>query len=147
MTGIERTMIEVICAVILLCGIGLALEHRGAQTCLNADKAAVTKQEARNEVKGELDAQTINEEAKAFKNVVAAPDPVDVPHVQLCHYQASAVSSPKAPGPLPDASPPIRGQDTPPPRDVGPPLVKVGQEADAQIRALQDYVSRVCLVR
>lgn len=148
MTSLQHIAVEIVLGLALLIGAVLYLEHRGAEKCINADKAAVTKQVAHNEAKGEQDAQTINLEAQTFKNVVAAPEPIDAPHVSLCHYTPSFVPGPKAAGPVPHAAAPSGSEDTGnPKRDVGPPLVKAGQVSDAQVLALQDYISRVCLVR
>lgn len=146
MTNIERIAIEVIAGIVLIWGTVLYLEHRGAQECVAADAAAVQKQETHEAVKGALDAKTINDEAQTFKNTLAAPDPIDAPHVSLCHYTPSTVPNPPAPRPLPHEAAPSREPDPPHP-DVGPPLVKVGVDSDAQVRALQDYITKVCLVK
>jgi hypothetical protein len=45
-------------------------------------------------------------------------------------------------GPVPDAVPTVREEA---PRDIGTPVVTVGRDADAQVQALQDYVTNVCL--
>ena len=146
MTNIERLIIEILAGVALAGGLILYFEHRGAQACLKADAAAVQKQETHNEIKAATDAQTINQEAKDYHATLAAPDPIDAPHVSLCHYTASALPSASAPGPRPHESAPSGSADTPHP-DVGPPLVKVGIDSDAQVRGLQDYINKVCLVR
>jgi hypothetical protein len=145
-TNIERTIIEVLAVLALVGGFALYEQHRGAAKCIAADAAAVAKQEVHVAVKGELDAKTINDEARVFKNVLAEPAPIDVPHVRLCHYTPAALPRAAAPRPLPDAAPAGRSQDQGTP-DLGPPLVKVGRDSDAQVIGLQDYVKNVCLVR
>lgn len=146
MTSLERGAIEALALVLLICGFAFWERHRGAEKCVAADVAAVQKQETHNEVKGALDAKTINDEAQTFKNTLAAPDPIDAPHVSLCHYTPSVVPSAPTPRSLPHEATPSREPDSPHP-DVGPPLVKVGVDSDAQVRALQDYITKVCLVK
>jgi hypothetical protein len=146
MTGIERTIIEILAVLIMVGGFALYEQHKGATKCLQADAAAVAKQEAHNEVKAATDAQTINQEAKDYHATLAAPDPIDAPHVSVCHFTPSAVPSAPTPGPRAHESPDSRSTDPPHP-DVGPPLVKVGIDSDAQVRGLQDYIARVCLAR
>lgn len=146
MTSIQRIGIEVIAGLLLIWGTVLYIEHRGAQACINENKAAVVKQEAHNEAKAKTDADTINQEAQTYHATLAAPDPIDAPHVSLCHYTPSTVPSTPAPRSLPHEVAPSGRADSSHP-DVGPPLVKAGIDSDAQVRGLQDYITRVCLVR
>ena len=147
MTGIERIAAEVLGALFLVWGTVMYLEHRGAEQCRAADSAAVTKQEAHNAAQAADDVKTINIEAKTYAQTLAAPDPIDSPHVSLCHYSTSrAVPQAAAARPVPDAAAPSRAQDpVNTGTDVGPPLVKVGVDVDAQVRGLQDYIAKVCL--
>lgn len=149
MTGLERIAAEVIAALFLIWGTVLYLEHRGAAQCVAADSAAITKQEARNEAQAASDTKEINQEAKAYHDATAAPDPIDSPHVSLCYYRtAGAVPQAATARPLANAPAPSRSPDpVSPPSDVGPPLVKVGVDSDALARGLQDYITRVCLGR
>lgn len=147
MTGLERIAVEAVAALFLIWGTVLYLEHRGAAQCVAADRDAVAKQEGHNEAKAASDTKEINQEAKAYAQVRAAPDPINVPHVSLCKYTpAGAVPQAATARPIPNAAAPS-GKPDPlsPPSDVGPPLVKVGVDSDAQVLGLQDYISRVCL--
>lgn len=146
MTGLERLTLEIVAALFLVWGTVLYLEHRGAAACREADAVAVTRQEARNAAQAADDTQLIHEEAQAYAQTLSAPDPIDVPDVRLCHYPAAAVpqAAPARPG-APAAA--ANGATNPPVAepDLGPPLVKLGRNADAQVRALQAYIREVCL--
>ena len=146
MTGLERTIIEILAVLALVGGFALYEQHKGATKCIQADAVAVQKQETHNEVKAATDAQIINQEAKTYHDTLADPAPVDAPHVSVCHYTPSAVPGAPASRPSPHEGTPSGSADSPHP-DVGPPLVKVGIDSDAQVRGLQDYITRVCLVR
>lgn len=86
----------------------------------------------------------IAKEGDDYAKAVATP-PVDPPHVWVCpHAPAAASDVRRAPaaGPAPDA--PAHVPD-PAPRDIGPAIVTVGADADAQVKGLQDYIRDVCL--
>lgn len=148
LTNIERIALEIGAGLLIVWATVTYLEHRGAAACKQADTVAAAKQEGHEEAKAASDTRTINQEAKTYAQTLAAPDPIDSPHVSLCHYTPSAVPSAPTPGSSPHESAPSRAADpVNPPTDVGPPLVKVGVDADAQVKGLQDYIQRVCLVR
>lgn len=147
MSSLERTLIEIVAFLAMVGGFALYERHQGAVKCVAADVAAVTKEETHEAVKAATHAKTINEEAQTYANTVAAPDPIDSPHVSLCHYTPTALPSAPAPRPLPHEATPSGKSDPPPAVDVGPPLVKVGVDVDAQVKGLQDYIRNVCLVK
>lgn len=147
MTGIERTIIEILVGLAVAGGLVLYLEHRGAQGCLNENKAQVAQQETHNEVKAATDAQTINQEALDHaKAIAAAPDPTPALVCVRKYAAPRPLSTPTAPEPVRHDPADSRKADQPPATDdPGPDLVKIGQGADAQIAELQDYIKKVCL--
>lgn len=149
MTALERIAAEVVGALLLIWGTVAYLEHRGAAACRQANVVAEAKQVGHEEAKAASDATTINIEAKTYAQTLAAPDPVDSPHVSLCHYTPSVpgAAGTAAAGPGAHETAGSRSADQGPPKDLGPPLVKVGIDSDAQVRGLQDYIAKVCLVR
>lgn len=148
MTGIERIAAEVIAALFLVWGTVLYLEHRGAAACVAADRAAVAKQEGRNEAKAASDTQEINQEAKAYHDAITAvPDPTPA-LVCVRRITVAAMPPARAAQPVRDGAPDHPKTDQPPAGDdPGPDLAKIGQAADAQIVELQDYVRDVCRPR
>lgn len=146
MTSTERTLIEVVAFLLLIGGFALWERHKGAADCKQADIVAVQKQETHDAAKAAADTKTINTEAQTYAQTLADPAPIDAPHVSLCHYTPSAVPSASSPGSSPHEASPSRIPD-PSHIDIGPPLVKVGVDSDAQVRGLQDYIAKVCLIR
>jgi hypothetical protein len=147
MTGIERMAIEVLGALFLVWGTVLYLEHRGAAACVAADASAITKQEAHNAAQAASDTKEINQEASTYHEALAAPADPTPALVCVRKYAAprpvseTATAGPRADGPaqLPKAN---SGSF-----DPGPKLTPIGQEADARVAALQDYITRVCLAK
>jgi hypothetical protein len=109
------------------------------------DARATVSQMTQNQAKAVTEAGTINQEAATYAKTLADPAPVDAPHVSLCHYAPAAVPKTTTPRPGADEAPAVRKPDPSPPRDVGPPLVKIGRDSDAHVKALQDYITKICL--
>jgi hypothetical protein len=149
MTALYRILIEVVGGLLLVWGTVMYLEHRGAAACKAADATAVTAQEARNAVKSATDTKTINQEASTYAQTLAAPDPIDSPHVSVCYYSTPrAVPQAATARPLPDAANALRSPDPVPAvpgPDIGPSLVRLGRIADALAAQRADYVTKVCL--
>lgn len=107
MTNIERTLAEVVVGIILLFGTAIYLEHRGAQSCLNAEAAVVAKAETHNaqiETAGKID----NAKTEATYDAMLHSPIGTLPSVASLQPQAcqSPMPSPrpdppKSPGPAP----------------------------------------------
>lgn len=154
MSNLERTILEVAAALFLIWGTVAYLEHRGAAACLNADKAADTKQEGRNEAQGVQDSKTITQEAQTHADAISA-DPMPTPAV-ICvrEYPAPRPLLPttaagsnghgQAPLPAADYRPVLNFAGG---IDIGKPAAKIGQACDAQISEAQAYITDVCRPR
>lgn len=114
-----------------------------------------TKWQARWDARNALEAKALHDrdtaavpkiiqEGTDYAKALATPV-LDPPHVLVCPSApgpARAVRAAASPGRAPDAAPVVR---TEAPRDIGPAIVTVGADADAQVIALQAYVRDVCL--
>jgi hypothetical protein len=110
---------------------------------------ATIQRDAENQKQESIDAARINQEAHQMGQ--APLDPIAAPVVRL-QYVAAPASVPGAAAarPIAHGSPDIPAGhpvDPLPGPDVGRPLVLVGHEADAQVAALQDYITHVCRVK
>lgn len=144
MTSLERLALEIVAGVVLVIATVLYLEHRGAAACKAADVEAVTKQETINEAKESKAIIEITDEDKTYHEAVTAP--VDAPVVRVCRNQASPVLPTTTSPSGPNVQPPIRTELIEGP-DIGKPILTEGRNADAQVKALQEYVTKVCLAR
>ena len=140
----NRTLAEVVSALLLILGFALYERHQGALRCERADSAAVASQEAHNAAIAQSQAQAIAKEAKTYADTLLQPYPAPV--VRLC-LPASAVpkAAPAAPGH--HASPALPGSAQPdfvPGPNIGQPLYALTRQADAQVKALQAYIREVC---
>jgi hypothetical protein len=88
-----------------------------------------------------------NEALSTFKAALAAPPAVDAPHVLVCPRTPAPRAVPANGGARPaahaEAGVPAAGpaDNEPAERDVGPPLDKLYEDADAWIVALQNYIT------
>jgi len=145
-TAIERLVLEIAGALFLVWGTVLYLEHRGAAQCRASDMLAAAAQAARNEAQAHDDAKLVNSEAASYAQTLALPAPADSPHVSLCHYTPASVPQTAAARPRTDEPAADRTADTlAAAPDLGPALVKLGVNADAQMHGLQTYIREVCL--
>lgn len=143
MTSIERTLAEVVVGIILLFGTVMYLEHRGAQSCLNAEAAVVTQAETRNtqvETAGKID----NAKTEATYDAMLHSPIGALPSVAGLQPQA-------CPGPVPSPRPsPSKGPSPAPVRTEPPPSVvpeswspfersdvQASRDADAEVIYLQ----------
>lgn len=126
-------------------GWSWGMYHYGTLQTKLTEATAVAKQEARSEVQEAKDTVTINQEAIAHDQAIAAaPDPTPA---LVC------VRKYAAPKPVPAAAgAPIRVAATAelpkadsPGFDPGPKLTPIGRSADADIVRLQAYIVHVCL--
>lgn len=134
-------------ALVLMGVFGLGY-HFGSEACRLDDAKATVSEMARNQKQESTDVQRINAEATQLGQAVL--DPLPAPVVRVCLY-TPAITVPGAPTPGPEshAAPASRGADPLPARagpDIGEPLVRVGHDSDAQVIALQDYITHVCRV-
>jgi len=142
-------VIEAVLAILLIIGFALYERHQGARSCEVNDKAAVAKDEQKAASDYAKGVTTVFQEAATYDAAIRAP--VDRPiRFSVCQpsRRGPATQDP-APSPGTDAATPVRTESAPDSvqRDVGPELLTVGRDADAQIAGLQDYISRVCPVR
>jgi hypothetical protein len=138
-------------ALLALLG-GVAYErHAGAQSCVLAQTKLALKQEAQNTADASAAAVQVQREVTDHAQAVAAP--VRAPVVRVCPaaqppHPGGVLQTPAA-APGADAPAPVSdpAQSDPRGRDIGTPIEKVGQAADAQIAGLEDYITNVCLRR
>lgn len=144
MTGLERTLAEILGVILLIGGFALWERHKGAVSCEDHDKAAVASQVVHNATVAKTDTQIINSEAVAHAQAVAAqPDPT--PILSCVQYLAPRpLPKATAPEPASHAAPELP-KAAGPSFDPAPAVAKLGQAADAQVAELQDYITRVCL--
>lgn len=149
LSQLEIRLIGALVAVILLFGIGVYLEHRGAASCIAADKVQVAVQAAHKASVEAVDAVIVTQEKQTYDQAVDRPlvRPISL---SLCNATPAVVPAAAAPGRQPDAAPASAAIDREPvvsSATLGPGLQRTGQQADAQIAGLQDYINRVCLKR
>jgi hypothetical protein len=136
---------------VLALGAGIAYErHEGAKACIARDVKAAGAQETKVTAQESAAAEEVKREGEVHDQTVAEPvipiAPVRVcPLAQPSHpsrvLQTTAAGSGAAESPdVPAAA--ARHSDA---VDVGEPLERVGQSADAQISGLVDYINHVCL--
>lgn len=151
MTSLDRVALEIIAGLLLIWGTVAYLEHRGAAACLNADKAADTRQEGRNEAQGVQDSKTITQEAQTHADATSA-DPMPTPAV-ICvrEYPAPRPLLPTTtPGSNGHGQAALPASDYRPVLnfaggvDIGKPAAKIGQACDAQVAEAQAYIVDVC---
>lgn len=148
MTKLETILICIIAGILIAGGFAFYFEHRGAKECVQADTAAVAKQEASNEAKETKATQVIAIEDTTHEEAISAPV-LPTPAITCVRtYQSRPV--------LPTAKPASIGNGAPDsPKensgqtgiDPSADLKAIGRDADAQIVELQDYITKVCLVR
>lgn len=147
MTGIERSIIEVLAVLALVGGFALYEQHRGALGCRQADLIAQAQQEGRNAARAAIDTQVINREAIDHDQAISvAPDPTPA---LLCvrKYAAPRTLSQAATAPSLVATPAdVRAADSGG-FDPSERVKKVGQTANADMTRLQAYVREVCLAK
>jgi hypothetical protein len=142
-----------ICIQALVAG-ALFERHEGAQACINRDTQAETKQEVQQGVKlahGEDTSKEIGSDFDAATHNPPAGEPL---HLLMCTPaqppRARPVSSPSPAAAQHHGAAPVPQPDPgaqPAARDIGPALDSIGTDADAQVIALQRYVTDVCLAK
>jgi hypothetical protein len=141
-------VVEVALAILLVFGFALYERHQGAQRCVVADKAAVAKDEQKAASDYAKGVTTVFQEASTYDAAIHVP--VDHPlHVSLCSPRSGPAAQDPAPAQERDAAAPVRAESAQQPvqRDIGPELLTIGRDADAQVIALQSYIRDVCPVR
>ncbi|MDB6107824.1 MAG: hypothetical protein JWO52_7823 [Gammaproteobacteria bacterium] len=148
-TQFEMRLIGCLGAVVAIFALVMYLEHRGAAKCVAADKAEVAVQTVHKATVEATEAAVVVEEKQTYDQAVDRPlvRPINV---SLCGAAPAVVRPAPTAGPRADAAPagPAGHRDPAVPGpDIGPGLQRTGQQADAQIIGLQDYIKRVCLSR
>lgn len=146
---LEIKLIAALVAVFAIFGIGVYLEHRGASACVAADKVQVADQTAHKASVEAVDAVIVTQEKQTYDETVDRPlvRPITV---QLCDAAPAIVPAAPTPGRQPDAAPTsteVHREPVVPSATLGPGLQRTGQQADAEIIALQSYIRDVCLKR
>ena len=138
--------IKYIVGVIVILGAFLLGYHQGGQSVKLTDAKAAVKQQAANDAKRQDDLKEIEIERSAYAQ--SRIDPVPAPVVRLCKYTAT--------GPVPKAAAAAGaahaaagngGADPLPGPDIGSYLVLGAHRCDAQVKGLQDYITRICLAK
>jgi len=124
--------------------------HQGGLACTVKANTATVKTQSAELVQAHADAATIATEAKTYAQAVDIP-PVDPPHVSVCYYRTPAAPLPRpaAAGPGAHAAPDVPGAAPAAPEpvpgpDIGPGLLELATQANAQVAGLQDYIAKVC---
>lgn len=147
-TLLEKRLVGCLVAIMAIFAAVMYLEHRGAAQCVAADKAAVAVQTVHKATAEAADAVIVTQEKQTYVQAVDRPlvRPINV---SLCITPPIVRAAP-ASGRSPDAAPAsaevhrdpvVQGEN------IGPGLQRTGQQADAQIAGLQDYITRVCRQR
>jgi hypothetical protein len=142
-----RLYAEIGAALLLVAAFALYTHHErgvGVAQCQADIKTALDAQTALNQTQHEADIKTVTHIGDTYDNATQAPLAAPAPRVRVCNNQVRASSVPEA-GAAPSvdhAEASSREADT---VDIGTPLVTIGRDADAQVTALQDYVTGVCL--
>jgi hypothetical protein len=144
-TKLEIGLIGIVAALILFVGWSFWERHEGAVSCENTDKADVAKQEAYNAALLVSQSQAIAKEKQTYEDALLQP--INAPVARLC---ISTATVPKAPTPTggthaAPASPVLNQPDLVQGPDIGLPINAVARQADAEIAALQGYITNVCL--
>lgn len=145
-TGIPQWLLELIVIVLAIFVFALWERHQGAQKCVRADEKVVAKQERANAQSYAQGVTTVFQEASDYDRAIHAP--VERPFtVRLCKspdiHPAAQDSTPGARDPeTPSVPDPIAIATVQP--DIGPELLAIGRDADAQVTALQSYIRDVC---
>jgi hypothetical protein len=120
--------------------------HFGSLAPKLAEAKAEIKQTEAQDAKRVTDQATVAQEARSYE--AAALEPIPTPVVRLCVSAPPAAMPGAHPaGPRADAPSAPRAADPVPPvpgPDIGPELLRAAHLADAEIAALQSYVSQVC---
>jgi hypothetical protein len=144
----NRLIIEIVAGIAFVAVAVYFLEHRGAEKCIAADKAAVQEQEVHNaEVHGEQTAE-VKAEAREYHDEISRPVTA-APVIRVCARPREVpAASPTGPVDHEDAS--LRGEKPEVPTVVewdSEPIVRSGRDADVQIAKLERYINVVCLKR
>lgn len=132
-------------AIIAIVLSGWGYVHRKETQAVERDRTNATKLAAvttvRNEAITALAVNGIKKIGDKYVQTITAPPPADSPHVFVCKRTA-----PSGSGALPEAAGhpgvPAAASDVPAtaPVDIGPPIDKVGIDADARVIALEDII-------
>lgn len=142
-----RLYLEIAAALVLCIGAGLFVHHErsiGAEHESAAVNSAVLAAQEAMQRDFDAKAKTVSTIGDHFNATVSVPvlDPpvvkwLRVPTVCADHVPQAPVTTGKTHA---DAA---SGAEDPP--NPGPLLTTVGRDADAQVQALQDYITQVCL--
>lgn len=148
-TTLEIRLIGCLAAVMVIFGLGIYLEHRGASKCVAADKVAVAVETQHKAAVEAVDAVAVTQEKQTYDQAVDRPlvRPINV---SLCGAETPVVPTAPTSRSRPDAAPAsaaVHRDSVVPGPNIGPGLQRTGQQADAQIIALQAYIQNVCLKR
>lgn len=144
---------------LVLYGVGLAaiigllwfahhtIWHAGYDARTSQDAAALARLEKIDHAQAIADTKEVGKEAKEY--VEAIHTPVTAPVVRVCNNPRPArVPVATETGRTADAATEVRSEPAPDIGiDIGQPVVQEGHNADAQVIALQAYITNVCRPR
>jgi hypothetical protein len=150
---VQRLLLEVVGVLVLLGAFALWQRHQGALGCLNANQLAVSTQQTRAVINIAIDQTDVRNEVSAYVDTIRLPVvvPRDVPRVRCVRDPpAPTVPTDHSTGPVGDAGHQLRAADRavaaqPADEDLSGPALTIGRDANAQIKALKDYINHVCL--
>ena len=142
LTNVEKLAIEVFAVLLIVVGFTFYERHKGAQACITANKEAVQIQKTHNADVLKYDGSLIAAIEDSYHAAKSAP--ILLPPVRLCDTAPRALSRTAAAAVRPDDRPGLPRRLAPV-DDPGPLSIALGRDADAQVSALQAYITRVCL--
>jgi hypothetical protein len=148
-SALEIRLIGALVTLVAIIGILAYFEHRGAEKCVAENNVQVAQQTAHKATVEAVDAVLVAQQKKVYDEAVDRPlvRPIAL---SLCSTATPVVPAAPAARPKPDAaptSPAVHREPVVPGATIGPGLQRTGQQADAQIVALQSYIRDVCLKR
>ncbi len=123
--------------------------HMGGESTRLKVATAEVHTEVQAQQKDNHDRITVAQEAKTYEAATDPLEPIAAPIVRMCivPIASPAVPSAHSAGSGDHATAAVREPDPPVPTVVDwntEPLVRAGHNADAQVIALQDYITHVC---
>lgn len=151
MTKLEKILIAIVLAMIVVIVFALLERHWGAQSCVNADTKAGLQQQVKQAETHATQTIEVAQEATDYDKALADPVAIRIPLLVCAPPIAShsrEVREAGRPAGQGDATAPHAATDsgaTVQGVPIGPGLLAVGKDSDAQIATLQTYIKRVCL--
>jgi hypothetical protein len=142
-----RLYLELIAAAVLCAGFAFFVHHErqiGVAQCQADTKTALDAQVAQQKLDHDQQTTTVLTIGDTFHETTSAPLSVPAPVVRVCNNQVRRSTMPQA-STTTASDHEEANSGAANTVDIGTPLVIVGRDADAQVTALQSYITEVCL--